>query len=116
MELRLSAVSTPTTLQSAPVRGYERSSNGSVGHYNLSRKSELSDQDASSHHCGECRGDFVDIQDDLPEYGLPANALFNHPKHRSTLALRLDEHSSTKAILVRLADCDEKFNRHRPSG
>jgi len=55
-------------------------------------------------------GDFVGIQDALPEYDLPAYVLFNHPKHRSTLALRLDENFSTEAILKRLAECDKKFS------
>lgn len=54
-ELGLCAVSAPCDV-AVPVRGYERSSNGSAGHYNLSRKSERSDQDAPSHHCGACRG------------------------------------------------------------
>jgi hypothetical protein len=55
-------------------------------------------------------GDFVGIQDASPEYGLPTYVLFNHPKHRSTLALRLDEKFSTEAILKRLAECDMKFS------
>jgi hypothetical protein len=55
-------------------------------------------------------GDFVGMQDALPEYGLPTYVLFNHPKHRSTLALRLDENFSTEAILKRLAECDMKFS------
>ena len=61
-------------------------------------------------------GDFVGIQDALPKYGLPAYVLFNHPKHRSTLALRLDQHFSTEAIVMRLAECDKKFSRHHRSG
>jgi hypothetical protein len=60
-------------------------------------------------------GDFVGIQDAFPEYGLPAYVLFNHPKHRSTLALRLDEHFSTEAILMCLAERDKKFSGHRSS-
>lgn len=60
-------------------------------------------------------GDFVGIQDALPEHGLPAYVLFNHPKHRSTLALRLDENFSTEAILKRLAECDKKFNGYSSS-
>jgi hypothetical protein len=60
-------------------------------------------------------GDFVGIQDALPEHGLPAYVLFNHPKHRSTLALRLDEHFSTEAILKRLAECDKRFSEHSSS-
>jgi hypothetical protein len=59
-------------------------------------------------------GDFVGIQDALPEHGLPAYVLFNHPKHRSTLALRLDEGFSTEAILKRLAECDKRFSGHSP--
>lgn len=55
--------------------------------------------------------DFIGIQDASPEHGLPAYVLFNHPKHRSTLALRLDENFSTEAILKRLAECDKKFSR-----
>jgi len=54
--------------------------------------------------------DFVGIQDASPEQGLPAYVLFNHPKHRTTLALRLDENFSTEAILKRLAECDKKFS------
>jgi hypothetical protein len=60
-------------------------------------------------------GDFVGIQDAFPEYGLPAYVLFNHPKHRSTLSLRLDAHFSTEVILMRLAECDKKFSGHRSS-
>jgi len=55
--------------------------------------------------------EFIGIQDASPEHGLPAYVLFNHPKHRSTLALRLDENFSTAAILKRLAECDKKFSR-----
>jgi hypothetical protein len=55
--------------------------------------------------------DFIGIQDASPEHGLPAYVLFNHPKHRSTLALPLDENFSTAAILKRLAECDKKFSR-----
>ena len=54
-------------------------------------------------------GDFVGIQDALPEYGLPAYVLFNHPRHRSTLAVRLDKNFGTDAILRRLAECDQRF-------
>lgn len=54
-------------------------------------------------------GEFVGIQDALPEYGLPPYVLFNHPKHHSTLALRLDQNFSTGAILQRLAECEERF-------
>jgi hypothetical protein len=54
-------------------------------------------------------GDFVGIQHAYPEYGLPSYVLFNHPKHRSTLAIRLDENFSTEAILTRLHECDERF-------
>ncbi len=60
-------------------------------------------------------GEFVGIQDALPEYRLPAYVLFNHPKHRSTLAIRLDENFGTEAILKRLADCDKKFSGHTSS-
>jgi hypothetical protein len=51
-------------------------------------------------------GDFVDVQPALAEHGLPAYVLFNHPRHGSTLALRLDEHFATDTILRRLADCE----------
>jgi hypothetical protein len=54
-------------------------------------------------------GEFVGIQNALPEYRLPAYVLFNHPKNHSTLALRLDENFSTGAILKRLAECEERF-------
>jgi len=54
-------------------------------------------------------GDFVGLQEPMPEQNLPAYVLFNHPRHRSTLALRLDESFSTDAILRRLAECDEKY-------
>lgn len=54
---------------------------------------------------------FVGIQDASPEHRLPAYVLFNHPKHRSTLALRLDENFSTEEILKHLAECDKKFSR-----
>lgn len=53
--------------------------------------------------------DFVGVQNAEPEYGLPAYVLFDHPKHRSTLALRLDENFGTAAILRRLEECDKKF-------
>jgi hypothetical protein len=58
-------------------------------------------------------GEFVGIQDALPEFGLPAYVLFNHPKHRSTIALRLDQNFGTEAILKRLAECDKKFSSHK---
>jgi len=58
-------------------------------------------------------GDFIGIQDALPEHGLPAYVLFNHPKHRSTLALRLDQNFGTEAILERLAECDKRFSSKR---
>ena len=58
-------------------------------------------------------GDFVGIQDAAPEHHLPAYVLFNHPRHRSTLALRLDENFSTDAILQRLAECDKRFEGSR---
>ena len=35
-----------------------------------------------------------------------------HSRHRSTLAVRLDEHFGTDAILRRLADCEKKFEDH----
>ena len=54
-------------------------------------------------------GDFVGLQEPMPEQNLPAYVLFNHPRHQSTLALRLDESFSTDAILRRLAECDEKY-------
>jgi len=54
-------------------------------------------------------GAFVGVQDALPEHGLPAYVLFNHPKHGSTLALRLDQNFSTEAIHNRLAECDRKY-------
>jgi hypothetical protein len=57
--------------------------------------------------------DFVGVQAASPEYNLPAYVLFNHPRHRATLALRLDEDFSTGAILRRLAECDKKFENHR---
>jgi hypothetical protein len=57
-------------------------------------------------------GDFVGVQPALPEHSLPAFVLFNHPKHRSTLALRIDERFGTDAILRRLADCGKKFESH----
>ena len=58
-------------------------------------------------------GDFVGVQDPLPEHNLPAYVLFNHPRHHSTLALRLDESFGTDAILRRLAECDEKYKDRR---
>ena len=57
--------------------------------------------------------DFVGVLDPLPEHNLPAYVLFNHPRHPSTLALRLDESFGTNAILRRLAECDEKYKDHR---
>jgi hypothetical protein len=54
-------------------------------------------------------GDFVGVQDAAPEHGLPAYVLFNHRRHHSTLALRLDENFGTAAILRRLAECDQRF-------
>ena len=58
------------------------------------------------------RGDFVGVQDAWPEYGLPPYVLFNHPKHRATLAIRLDENFSTSAILRRLEECEKKYGDH----
>ena len=55
-------------------------------------------------------GDFVGIQGAQPEYGLPAYVLFNHPKHGSTLALRLDQNFGTDAIRNRLAACDRRYS------
>jgi hypothetical protein len=55
-------------------------------------------------------GDFVGVQHSLPEYGLPAYVLFNHPIHRSTLALRLDQNFNTQAIRDRLAECDKRYS------
>ena len=40
---------------------------------------------------------------------LPAYVLFNHPKHGSTLALRLDQNCGTDAIRNRLAACDRQI-------
>ena len=54
-------------------------------------------------------GDFVGLLDPLPERHLPAYVLFNHPRARSTVALRLDKTFGTEAILRRLAECDEKY-------
>ncbi len=54
-------------------------------------------------------GDFVGVQNAAREHDLPAYVLFNHPRHRSTLALRLDENFGTDAVLRRLAECDKKF-------
>jgi hypothetical protein len=56
-------------------------------------------------------GDFVGVQDPLPEHGLPAYVLFNHPKHHSTLALPLDQNFSTEAIRTRLAECNRRYGR-----
>ena len=58
-------------------------------------------------------GDFVGVLNPQPEHNLPAYVLFNHPRHHSTLALRLDESFGTDAILRRLADCDEKYKDRR---
>lgn len=58
-------------------------------------------------------GDFVGVLEAIPEHNLPAYVLFNHPRHRSTLALRLDESFGTDAILRRLAECDEKYKGRR---
>ena len=58
-------------------------------------------------------GDFVGVLNPRPEHHLPAYVLFNHPRHRSTLALRLDETFGTEAILRRLAECDEKYKDSR---
>ena len=49
----------------------------------------------------------------MPEQNLPTYVLFNHPRHQSTLALRLDESFGTDAILRRLAECDEKYKDRR---
>ena len=54
-------------------------------------------------------GQFVGVQDGFPERGVPCYVLFNHPRHRSTLALRLDENFGTEAILKRLAECEKRF-------
>ena len=54
--------------------------------------------------------DFVGVQNAAREYNLPAYVLFNHPRHRSTLALRLDENFGTGAVLRRLAECDKEFD------
>ena len=45
-----------------------------------------------------------------PEHGLPAYVLFNHPIHRSTLALRLDQNFNTEAMRNRLAECNRKYS------
>ena len=58
-------------------------------------------------------GDFVGVLVPSPEHNQPAYVLFNHPRHHSTLALRLDESFGTNAILRRLAECDEKYKDHR---
>lgn len=58
-------------------------------------------------------GDFVGVLEAMPEHNLPAYVLFNHPKHHSTLALRLDERFGTEAILRRLAECDEQYKDPR---
>ena len=54
-------------------------------------------------------GEFVGVQDASPEHRLPLYVLFNHRKHRSTLALRLDENFGTDAIHRHLAECDKRF-------
>ena len=43
---------------------------------------------------------------------LPPYVLFNHPKHRATLAIRLDENFSTSAILRRLEEYEKKYGDH----
>ena len=58
-------------------------------------------------------GDFVGLLEPMPEQNLPAYVLFNYPRHRSTLALRLDESFGTDAILRRLAECDERHKDRR---
>jgi|SRR5215469_7625735 len=58
-------------------------------------------------------GHFVGVQDAVPEHGLPAYVLFNHPKHRSTLALQLDQNFGTEAIRNRLAECGNKYSNIR---
>jgi len=58
-------------------------------------------------------GDFVGVLVPSPEHNQPAYVLFNHPRHHSTLALRLDESFGTNAILRRLAECDEKYKDRR---
>jgi len=55
-------------------------------------------------------GDFVGIQSASPECCLPAYVLFNHPKHRSTLAVPLDQNFGTDAIRNRLAACDRRYS------
>ena len=55
-------------------------------------------------------GDFVGIQGAQSEYGLPGDVLFNHPKHGSTPALRLDQNFGTDAIRNRLAACDRRYS------
>ena len=58
-------------------------------------------------------GDFVGVLVPSPEHNQPAYVLFNHPRHHSTLALRLDESFGTNAILRRLAECDERYKDGR---
>lgn len=53
--------------------------------------------------------DFVGAQNAQPEHRLPAYVLFNHPRHRSTLAVRLDENFGGDAILRRLAECGQRY-------
>jgi hypothetical protein len=42
--------------------------------------------------------------------GVRSALLFNHPKHGSTLALRLDQDFGTDAIRNRLAACDRRYS------
>ena len=58
-------------------------------------------------------GDFVGVLVPSPEHNQPAYVLFNHPRHHSTLALRLDASFGTSAILRSLAECDEKYKDGR---
>ena len=60
--------------------------------------------------------DFVGVQTASPEHRLPAYVLFNHPRHHSTLALKLDENFGTEAILRCLAECDWRFKLPRRPG
>jgi hypothetical protein len=90
-----------------------RSSNDNVGFHNLSRQPDEAIRTLLAVIVEHAGGGFVGIQDALPVYGLPAYVLFNHPKHRSTLALRLDESFSTEAILNHLTDCDKRFGGRR---
>jgi hypothetical protein len=45
----------------------------------------------------------------MQEHNPPVYVLFNHPIHRSTLALRLDETFGPDAVPRPLAECDKKF-------